>query len=330
MQKKFADMFFPFKPEDAGEGCMSPQLIFRGAKDIPEAEMTAGFIIVTDAHVAKSEPHFHSDADEYLAILGGELPDVFASWDAEVHFYMGPTIDTMEKVVITEPTMVKIPKNWWHCPLNFVRVDKPIFFQPVVLGQYADFVKLVEENGVKKKMFFSEEDPTEKTYKSAPWTVINEDGVTSYTDKGAYDDLKAPTGEECILMPGMESKPYSDAAVLKTPKPPLSYETSRKVLAMPREITGWGDWCPCPQTYFRGQIYMEEATYDIGFQLYCAATDAEVPHFHSSGEEYMFFMGADPKNPMDFDPDIEMPEGNDPDNLKSKIITSPTVVRDPT
>ena len=329
MQKKFADLFYAFKPEDAGEGCMSPQLIFRGSKDIPGAEMTAGFIVVTEPFVAKSEPHFHSDADEYLAILGGTLPDVFASWDAEVHFYMGPTIDTMEKIVITEPTMVKVPKGWWHCPLKFVRVDKPIFFQPAILGQRGDFVKLVEENGVKKRMFFSEEDPTEKDYKSAAWTVINEDGVDQYTDKGAYDDLKAPTGEECILMPGMESKPYSNAATLKAEKPALTYEMSRKVLAMPREITGWGDWCPCPQTYFRGQIYMEEATYDIGFQLYCAATDAEVTHFHSSGEEYLFFMGPDPKNPMDFDAEIEMTIGEDAEHLESKIITSPTVVRIP-
>lgn len=329
MQEKFAKLFYTFKPEEAREGCLSPTLIFRGAADIPGAEMNAGFIVVTEPRVSKTEPHYHNDADEYLAILGGKLPDVFASWDAEVHFYMGPSLDKMEKIVVTEPTMIKVPKGWWHCPLTFVRVDKPIFFQPVILGQHADYVKLVEENGVQKRMLFSENDPTEKNYKSVPWIVINEDGVKSYTDKGAYDDLKAPTGDDCILMDGKESKPYSDAAVLKAPKPALTRETSRKVLAMPREITGWGDWCPCPQTYFRGTIYMEEATYDNGFQLYAAAADAEVPHFHSSGEEYLFFMGPDPMNPMDFDAEIEMTIGEDPEHIESKFITSPTVVRIP-
>lgn len=326
---KYAPMYFTFKPEPAGEGCMSPRLLMRGAEDIPGAQMVCGFIVVTDPVLMKEEPHYHADADEYLAILGGTLPDVFASWDAEVHFYMGPTLDKMEKIVITEPTMVKVPRGWWHGPLNFVRVDKPIFFQPAILGRSADLIKMVEENGKIKRVVITEEDPAEKEYKSVPWTVINEDGVTSYTDKGAYDDLKAPTGDDCLLMDGKESKPYSDAATLKAPKPPLSYEVSRKVLAMPREITGWGEWCPCPQTYFRGTIYMEEATYDIGFQLYCGDVDAEVPHFHSSGEEYLFFMGPDPKNPMDFDAEIELPMGDGPDNMETQIIRSPTVVRVP-
>lgn len=329
MQKKFADMFYTFKPEEAGEGYMSPKLVFRGDKDVPGAIMTAGFIIVTEPHVEYDEPHYHTDADEYLAILGGKIPDVFASWDAEVHFYMGPSLDKMEKVVITDPTMVKIPRGWWHGPLKFVRVDKPIFFQPMILGRNGDYVKLVEVNGAQRKMVFGAEDPAAKEFKSVRWTVINEDGVTSYTDKGTYNDLKAPTGEECILMPGMESKPYTNACTLKAPKPELTKDTAKQILAMPREITYWGEWCPCPQTYYRGQIYHAEATFDIGYQLYCNATDAEVTHFHSSGEEYLFFMGSDPQNPMDFDAEIEMTIGEDAEHLESKFITSPTVVRLP-
>lgn len=329
MQKKFVDLFYAFHPEPAPPGCLPDQLVFRGAADIPGAVMNSAYMVVTEPVLMKAEPHYHNDADEYLAILGGTLPDVFASWDAEVHFYMGPTLDTMEKVVITEPTMVKVPRGWWHCPLNFVRVDKPIFFLPAILGQNADLVKQVAVNGSPMRMVFSEGCDAEAKFSSVPWTVVNEDGVLSYTDKGAYDDTKAPSGEDSVLMPGVVSKPYGDTCVLKAPKPALSEELRGKILAMPREMTGWGDWCPCPQAYFRGQTYMAEATYDIGFQLYCNTVDAEVTHFHSSGEEYIFFMGADPKNPMDFDAEIEMTIGEDSEHLESKLITSPTVVRLP-
>ena len=205
---KYAPMFFPLHPEDNGPG-RPPKLVFRGEKDIPGAVLTAGVVIITEPTVEYSEPHYHTDADEYLPIMGGKLPDVFDSWDAEVHFYMGPTLDKMEKVVITDPTMVKIPRGWWHGPLKFVRVDKPIFFQPTILGRNGDYIKLVDDNGTQKRMVFGAEDPTADEYKSVPWTVVNEDGVESYTDKGTYDPLKAPTGDECILMEGMKSKPYT-------------------------------------------------------------------------------------------------------------------------
>jgi hypothetical protein len=40
-------------------------------------------------------------------------------------------------------------------------------------------------------------------------------------------------------------------------------------------------------------------------------------------------MGADPMNIFDFDCEIEMRFGDDPDHMESKIITKPTVVRIP-
>ena len=39
----------------------------------------------------------------------------------------------------------------------------------------------------------------ERPYSYVKWTVVNEDGVTSYTDTGAYDPLKSAgvTGLRC-------------------------------------------------------------------------------------------------------------------------------------
>ena len=326
---KYAPMFFPLHPEPYGGPDNPPKLVFRGDKDIPGAVLNAGVVIITEPHVEISEPHYHPDADEYLPIMGAGLPDVFASWDAEVHFYMGPSLDKMEKVVITDPTMVKIPRGWWHGPLEFVRVDKPIFFEPTVLGRNGDYVKLVDDNGTQKRMVFGIDDPEAANYKSVPWTVVNEDGVDSYTDKGTYVDTKAPSGDDCILMEGMKSKPYTNAQEYKAPKPALSEEVAENILALPREITYWGECMPCPQTYYRGKIYHEAATYNIGFQIYGTPMDAEVPHFHWAGDEYLFFLSGDPFNPTEFGCEVEMPLGPDPDHYEVGYITTPTIVRIP-
>jgi hypothetical protein len=46
---------------------------------------------------------------------------------------MGEVVDKMEKHVITKPTIVRIPGSMWHCPMDFVRVDKPVLFQAAYL-----------------------------------------------------------------------------------------------------------------------------------------------------------------------------------------------------
>jgi hypothetical protein len=177
--------------------------------------------------------------------------------------------------------------------------------------------------------FSHPEELPESPYSFVPWTIINEDGITSYTNTGAYDPAKAPASPDCVITPEYKSKPYSDATKLKVPKPPLSQEVAKCVLALPKEETKWGDWCPSPQTYFRGETYMEDATYHVGWQVFNGPNDMEDTHIHQGVEEYIFFMGADPMNIFDFDAEIEMFFGDDPDHLESKIITKPTVVRIP-
>lgn len=336
MQEKFEKLFYEFVPEefDGGNWCVSPQAFLHGEKDIPDAVMYTGFQVITAPVKMEQEPIYHREA-ENLVFMGGKLPDVFSSFDAEVHFYMGKTLETMEKIVITEPTIVKVPKGYWHSPLNFVRVDKPMLFQAVLFAGTPGSVKLVETENGETQYLYSEEETHRRAYKndeclkSVKWVVINEDGIESYTDTGAYDPAKAPKSTDTVIRPGYTSKPYSDAAVLKHEKPALTAEIAKCVLAVPKEETSWGDWCPSPQAYFRGDIYMEEATYNVGFQIFAGANDMEEPHFHQGVDEYIFFMGADPANIFDFDCEIEIFMGDDPDHMESKIITKPTVVRLP-
>ncbi|MDR1299868.1 MAG: hypothetical protein LBJ84_06440 [Oscillospiraceae bacterium] len=354
MQEKYEKLFYEFVPQEThwGDWCHSPQAYFRGDKDIPGAAMNVGFQVFKAPVLLEREPHFHRE-DEYLVFLGAKLPDVFSSFDAEAHFFLGKTLETMEKIVVTEPTIIKLPKGYWHSPLNFVRIDKPLLFQAVVLSGKEGSIKFVERKDGERQYIFSgdetrlcvfdshkscnycghcfshPEELPEPLYTHVKWTVVNEDGVEAYTETGAYDHIKAPKSPECVITPEYKSKPYSGATALLAPKPELSGDIAKCVLALPKEETKWGAWCPSPQAYFRGETYMEDATYHVGWQVFTAANDMEDTHIHQGVEEYIFFMGADPMNIFDFDCEIEMAFGDDPEHLETKIITKPTVVRIP-
>lgn len=356
MQEKYEKLFYEFEPQEThwGDWILSPQAYFRGEKDLPGAGLNMGYQIFRKPIRLEKEPHFHRE-DEYLVFLGASLPDVFSSWDAEVHFYMGPTLDAMEKIVITEPTIIHLPGGWWHSPLDFVRIDKPLMFHAIMQSGKTGQVKYVRRKDTGEYQYLYNGDDTEhrcvfnsekkcdycgtcfanpekvppKPYEFVPWTVINEDGVSSYTDKGAYDPEKAPDSTKCVVTPSNKSKPYSDACVLKAPKPALSEAVAKNVLACPKEKTKWGAWCPSPQFYFRGETYMEGATFHCGWQIFTEMNNTEACHFHQGVEEYIFFMGADPMNIFDFDAEITVTIGDDPDHMESKVITKPTVVRIP-
>jgi hypothetical protein len=55
-------------------------------------------------------------------------------FDAEIELYLGYDVSKMDKHVITKPSIVRIPASMWHCPMDFIRIDKPILFQAVYLG----------------------------------------------------------------------------------------------------------------------------------------------------------------------------------------------------
>jgi len=103
---------------------------FRGAWQIPGASINIGWQVITKANFMEKEGHHHL-VDEYFAILGAQVPDVWSSFDAEIELCMGPE---EEKHIITQPTFVFVPKGLHHCPLNFKVVNKPILFQAIHLG----------------------------------------------------------------------------------------------------------------------------------------------------------------------------------------------------
>ncbi len=81
------------------------------------------------------------------------MADPFGSFDAEISFWIGPDLDHMEEHIITEPTIVRIPAYWWHCPLEYRRVTKPVYFEVVHLrGEFGTF-QYREVDGEKKLVY---------------------------------------------------------------------------------------------------------------------------------------------------------------------------------
>ncbi|MCQ2406658.1 MAG: hypothetical protein MJ067_05540 [Oscillospiraceae bacterium] len=333
MQEKYEKLFYELKPDDIDLGSWTNknQAFLHGEKDIPGAYMYAGFQMIYEPVKLEQEPIYHRE-EENLIFFGAKLPDVFSSWDAEIHVYLGPDLDHMEKVVVTDPTLIRVPKGWFHGPINVVRVGKPIYFQAVLFASRPGYFKKLTDGTV----YFAEEethrrkfDPENPGPKSAPWTVINEDGVGIYSETGTYDPNKAPNSRNTVITDEYKSQPYSDATPLLAPKPALTETVRPVVLAMPKEETQWGAWCPSPQAYFRGDMYMENANYNVGFQVFTMDNDMEAPHFHQGADEYIFFVGPNAENIFDFECEIHFFIGDDPQHMEEKIITKPTVVRLP-
>lgn len=76
--------------------------------------------------VESSHKHDH---DQFLCFLG--TPDNIEEFPAEVEFFLG---EEMESHIINSTSVIYVPKNTYHAPINFRRVDKPIMFINCVMS----------------------------------------------------------------------------------------------------------------------------------------------------------------------------------------------------
>ena len=125
--------FYPFEKEESPAGSLfAPvQARFRGELSIPGARLNIPYRAVCRTGYLEREPHFHRD-EEYLAFVGHDVRDAFESFDAEIVLWLGEHRDDMEPFVITAPTMVRVPKFYWHGPIEVRRLGKPLFYQPIL------------------------------------------------------------------------------------------------------------------------------------------------------------------------------------------------------
>ena len=156
MNGKYEQYVFEFPHEynemvAAGEDLsyiVSPQAYFRGATQIPGAKFNTGFQVFIKPFFLDRIPHRH-DVDEYLVFMGGTFPDVF-DFDADIELTLGKEDVDAEVFHITEPTIVRVPPGVYHCPLNFKRVDKPIFFQAMLMQDMFSSIYDTEDGGQKE------------------------------------------------------------------------------------------------------------------------------------------------------------------------------------
>ena len=109
------------------------QAYFRGETYMKGANIHLGWQVIKGP-MPMEEPHFHHGIEEYLVFFGAELPDVYASWDAEIDVMLGVDRDNMQKFTVTKPTIVRIPPNMWHCPITFRKINKPVLWQAIYLS----------------------------------------------------------------------------------------------------------------------------------------------------------------------------------------------------
>ena len=91
-------------------------------------DMSMGLQFVTRPFVSDNPCHTHN-FHEFLAWYGGNPKDA-EDFGAEVVIYLGKE---MEKYVFTTPTIVYLPPDFPHCPLEITRVDSPIIQLEIML-----------------------------------------------------------------------------------------------------------------------------------------------------------------------------------------------------
>lgn len=312
---KYDDLVFKIPKEfHKWYGFASPRGFFRGTTMMEKAKVYMDFTSIVKP-LPMEVPHTHHCADEYLVFTGADMNNFF-EFDAEVDVWLGDDPENMEMFTLTQPTIIRVPPKLYHCPVNFRVINKPIVFSAV--------------------------------YLDGDWSKINRikdaDGRDQFTYDGAgIRRCVKDRSKECVycgecFSEGMKKR--AAAAAEQTPNTDLLapyYEMAKR----PR--TGKFDKYVHPYTYeehdddrfvsprggFRGQEAMEGSRlwylYNI-VKKECTIGDV---HMHHAVEEYLFFTGSDITHFFDFDAEVEISIGEDPEHMETYTITEPTVVRIP-
>jgi hypothetical protein len=317
---KYDDLVFKI-PQEFHEwyGFASPRGFFRGTTMMQKAKIYMDFTSITKDLVMEL-PHTHHAVDEYIVLTGADYNNFF-DFGAEVDFWLGEDPEHLEMFTITEPTIIRIPPKLYHCPLNFRNVVRPIVFSAMYLD--GDWSKINRKK--------------------------NDEGREEFTYDGAgirrcvYDGAK-----ECIYcgkcfskaLKEFEEKPEEDKAAEAPPtadlmapyyemaKLPRTGKYDKYVYSYKPEIHG-DDRFLTPRSGFRGVQEMEESRLWYLNDIVQKACEVGETHMHHAVEEYLFFTGADITKFFEFDAEIEIQLGDDPDHLETYTITEPTVIRVP-
>jgi hypothetical protein len=122
------DKYFFKNPLVDGKFCKRLIFFSRQHPEVGEKNFSVLWNCITGPFLMVNDPHAH-DFDQFLHFYGANSLHI-DEFDAEIEIYLG---EEGEKHIIKEPTVLHIPRDTIHCPLNFVKVNKPVIFMNVAL-----------------------------------------------------------------------------------------------------------------------------------------------------------------------------------------------------
>jgi hypothetical protein len=98
-----------------------------------------GMTAVDKPFLMEKKPHKHPN-DEFLCFIAGD-PMNLRDFGAEIELCLG---EEQEKHIINSSTVVYIPRDFPHCPLDFKVVKRPVVF--LVFMPAGEYVKIYGES----------------------------------------------------------------------------------------------------------------------------------------------------------------------------------------
>jgi hypothetical protein len=322
---KFDELVFKIPQENHGwYGFVSPRGFFRGTTMMEKAHLYMDFTAV-EKELPMEVPHTHHAVDEYLVFTGSNLNDFF-EFDAEVDVFLGEDPERMELFTITQPTIIRVPPKLYHCPVNFRRITKPIVFSAVYLdGDWSKINRAVGPDG--REAFTYDGAGIRRCVLDRSKECIYcgkcfSKAMADFKEKAKKDDAAAAAAPAAAPTADLLA-PYYEMAKL-----PRTGKYDKYVYAFKPEYHN-DERFLSPRAGFRGLEEMPQSRLTYLYDIVQKACTVGETHMHHAVEEYLIFTGADITKFFDFDAEIEIALGDDPDHMETYTITEPTLIRVP-
>jgi hypothetical protein len=100
------------------------------------------------------------------------------------------------------------------------------------------------------------------------------------------------------------------------------------VFTIPQQFHNWYGTAK-PRGFYKGNLMIPKSRFYMDFTGILKPQPMEIPHTHHAVDEYLVFTGADFNNFFDFDAEVDIWLGEDPDRLEMFTLREPTIVRVP-
>ena len=294
----------------------NPVAVFKGTDSLPGSTVQMGFAVIT-REMTEGFPHFHHSKEEYYMFSGQDICQFF-DFDAEIEMWMGEDPDEMEKITITKPMLVRIPAGMWHGPIRFKRVGKPVAFSSTYLdGEMGKVTRVIKEDDSVEYPFYST-----KLNKCRMNPSVECTWCGKCVEKFLDDPEAAPD-------PALAKAFKWAQELVETGGAPHTGKYDQYFYEYPVEWHSFGDMYANPRGKFKDITQMPGARFFGGFSVALKPNPMEVPHIHHANDEYLWFIGSNLADVFDYDGEVELMMGWDPDHMEKLVLTKPCVVRVP-